>query len=120
MRRGQEERQRPSGQDNEGGVRDKRRREEDQERRRREERRTREEEQEKRRREDGRREDRREEGRKEDSANFLDIAQIIRLEIQRAFLSLMPQPGVSGSAARTPPVSPMPNWAEIFSRNSNN
>ena len=125
-RRGQEVRHGPRKQENEAWVRDERRREEEQERKRREERRTRDEEQERRRREGGRWEERREEGKREEPAGFLDIAQIIRQEVQRAFLSLQPLPGASGSAASLPsarttlPVSPVPNWAEIFGRCSNN
>ena len=91
----------------EGGER---REDVDQERRRREERC----------REESRRRDERsrEEGRKSQS-DFLDLAQLIRQEVQRAFLSLLPQPGASGSAAgplRTPAVTTTPNWAELLGR----
>ena len=101
-------------------------REEEQGRRERDERRSREEEQEmRRRREDRSREEReRDERKKNDSAhNFLGLAELIRQEVQRAFLAILPPPGASGSVAsspRTTAVTPMPSWAEIFSRSSSN
>ena len=64
----------------------------------------------------------REERKREDTAGFLDLAQLIRQEVQRAFLSLLP-PGASGSApslARTTTVTPQPsiNWAELLARST--
>ena len=92
----------------------------------REERRKREEEQDmRRRREDRDREERgREERKKDDSAHFLGLAEMIRQEVQRAILTMLPPSGASGSVASHPrpqTVSPIPSWAEqLFSRNSSN
>ena len=90
--------------------------------RRREEERSRGEEQERRREDERSREEKsREERKRQESASFLDLAQIVRQEVQRAILSLLPA-GASGSVSgpRTPPVSPMPSWADMLSRCSTN
>ena len=87
--REQEERGRPNYREEE---QERRKQEDDQERRRRDE------EQER-----GRRERRgREEPKKDEAANFLEMAQLIRLEVQRAFQALLPLPAASGSAASLP------------------
>ena len=95
-------------------------REEELGRRDREDIRRREEEEERRRREERGREERIREGRKkDDNASFLDMAQMIRQEVQRALLTLLPLPGASGSSpAVTPAVPRMPNWAEMIARNN--
>ena len=120
VRREEEERHRPreEGQGRRGGE-ERRGREGDQERRRmRDERIEEDERREGRSKEEGSREERR----REDAAGFLDLAQLIRQEVQRAFLSLLP-PGASGSApslARTTTVTPQPsiNWAELIARST--
>ena len=59
----------------------------------------------------------------QDSNNFLDLAQMIRQEVQRAFLSLLPPAGASGSATglpRMPAATPTPSWAELLGRVSSN
>ena len=66
----------------------------------------------------------REERRREDAASFLDLGQLIRQEVQRAFLSLLPA-GASGSApsqARPTTMTPPPsiNWAELIARSTSN
>ena len=119
-----------------------RRREEEQGRRERDEqggrnRRSEDEDHERRREERIRREEREREVRgrgerqKPETAPFLDLAQMIRQEVQRAFLALLPPPGASGSV-QGPPGPQMPlgprnpaapstlSWADIFSRNTQN
>ena len=78
-----------------------------------------------RRREEREREERgRQERKKEDAANFLGLSELTRQEVQRAFLTMLPPAGASGSVAnplRPQAVTPMPNWAEqLFSRNNRN
>ena len=116
VRRGQEEDRRQHS------------REEEQHRREREERRGREEEEYdiRRRREEESREHRsreqrsKEERSRREPADFLDLANLVRQEVQRAFLALLPQPVASGAAARGPAAPTAPNWAELLGRNTVN
>ena len=81
----------------------------------REERRSQEELQERRRREERSREEREKD--KQDS--FLDMASLVRQEVQKAVLSLLHPAGAGGSAAghpRTQVGSPFLNWAELLSQ----
>ena len=117
VRREQEPRHRPReervrGEREERREGEDRREDVDQERRRRDERC----------REESRRRDERsrEESRRRKSDIFLDIAKLIRQEVQRAVLTLLPSPGASGSVAGGVPRTQAVNWAELLSRNISN
>ena len=121
-RREQEGRHRPR--EEEPGRREREERgsiEEEQERRRRDERNR-----EERNREERNREERKREERRPDSASFLDIAQLIRQEVQRALLPLLPllpSPGAGGSVTGLPRnqnVTTGLNWAELCGRSRMN
>ena len=97
-------------------------REEETERRYREDRRERED-GERRRMEERKRDERvREERKSKDSSDFLDLAQIVRQEVQRALLTLLPAAGASGSVPGLPrtQVNPVPSWAELLGRSNTN
>ena len=58
-------------------------------------------------------------------ANFLEIANMIREEVQKAFFTFLPPAGANGSVRgplgpRAPPVMQVPSWAEVFSRATQN
>ena len=63
------------------------------------------------------------EQRSTEEASFLDLAQIVRREVQRALLGLLPQPVASGGVDQSRPgqaVQTAPNWAELLGRNTSN
>ena len=61
----------------------------------------------------------REERKQQEASSFLDLAQLVRQEVQRAFLSLLPPAAASGPP-RTPTVTPAPSWAELMGRSNRN
>ena len=61
-----------------------------------------------------------EESNRRESAPFLDLAQLVRQEVQRAVLALLPQPVASGGAAGGLAVPTAPNWAELLGRRTSN
>ena len=96
---------------------------EEQGRREREDWRSMEESKERRRRDERREEERhreergREERKQQESASFLDMAQLVRQEVQRAVLSLLPQAAASGPP-RAPTVTPASSWTELMGRSN--